>query len=383
MDLEEETKKFFIINKKLIKNENFKYILKFVIIIIIILFLIIDILINTALLVFSKKANVKFENMLFKLKNDLYTRIFNLKEFNKVKNTQNEKFNDIINEEYREKQNNFCRNINEYHNDEFEKKIKKGKIIFQNFTYDMFIYKKDDIVSKYISTSKGWEQLWTNNLIDGLNYYLKKTNLINKDIYIIDAGGNIGWYTFTLGKYGYNIITFEPSKINYYILNKNYCLNKDVNITLINKGLFPEEKKCYTYSTKNNIGNGIVNCKDKEVKNTIYNGEIILTKLSNYIPFFVNKNLALIKMDIEGSEGKAIESGLELITKYHVPFLFIEFAPKRLKSFGTNPKKLLEMFVNNGYKINLLNFFEKKMYDIKYLIKRKRNLYIVYSPFLK
>jgi FkbM family methyltransferase len=186
-----------------------------------------------------------------------------------------------------------------------------------------------------------------------------------------------------LGKYGYNIITFEPSKINYYILNKNYCLNKDVNITLINKGLFPEEKKCYTYSNKKNIGNGIVNCNDKEIKNTFYNGEIILTKLSNYIPFFVNKNLSLIKMDIEGSEGKAIESGLELITKYHIPFLFIEFAPKRLKSFGTNPKKLLEMFVNNGYKINLLNFFEKKMYDIKYLIKRKRNLFIVYSPFLK
>ena len=65
--------------------------------------------------------------MLFKLKNDLYTRIFNLKEFNKFKKIQNEKFNDIINEEYREKQNNFCRNINEYHNDEFEKKLKKER----------------------------------------------------------------------------------------------------------------------------------------------------------------------------------------------------------------------------------------------------------------
>jgi hypothetical protein len=42
----------------------------------------------------------------------------------------------------------------------------------------MFIYKKDDIVSKFISTSNAWEKAWTNNLIDGLNYYSKKINLI-------------------------------------------------------------------------------------------------------------------------------------------------------------------------------------------------------------
>ena len=173
--------------------------------------------------------------------------------------------------------------------------------------------------------------------------------------------------------------------IQYYILNKNYCLNKEVNVTLINKGLFPEEKKCYIYSQENNIGNGMINCNKKPEVYTIYNGEIILTKLSNYISFFENKNLAMIKMDIEGAEGKAFESGIELITKYHIPFIFIEFSPLALIKFGTNPQKFLEMFINNGYKINKLNFFEKKVYDIKYLIKRKlnSNLYIVYAPFLK
>ena len=33
----------------------------------------------------------------------------------------------------------------------------------------------------------------------------------------------------------------------------------------------------------------------------------------------------MIKMDIEGSEGKAFESGIELITKYHVPFILMEY----------------------------------------------------------
>ena len=211
----------------------------------------------------------------------------------------------------------------------------------------------------------------------------KKKNLIYNDIYIIDVGGNIGWYTFLLGKYGYNLITFEPSKINYYILNKNFCLNKNLNITIINKGLYTEEKICNILSAKNNIGNGMINCNENIVNNTINNGKIILTKFRNYLSFFENKNLAMIKMDIEGSEGKAFESGIEFITKYHVPFIFIEFTPNLLKENGTNPKKFLEMFIRNGYKINLQNFFEQKVYDIEYIPKKIKNLYIVYTPFLK
>ena len=69
----------------------------------------------------------------------------------------------------------------------------------------------------------------------------------------------------------------------------------------------------------------MINCNKKYNENNINNGEIILTRLSNYISFFMNKNLALIKIDIEGSEGKAFESGIELLTEYHVPFIFMEF----------------------------------------------------------
>lgn len=110
--------------------------------------------------------------------------------------------------------------------------------------------------------------------------------MINKNIHIIDVGGNIGWYTILLGKLGYNVISFEPLKMNYYILNKNYCLNKDVNVTLINKGLYPEEKRCFIYSSEDNIGNGITNCNGEILENSVNNGEIILTKFSNYISYF-------------------------------------------------------------------------------------------------
>ena len=129
---------------------------------------------------------------------------------------------------------------------------------------------------------------------------------------------------------------FEVWELNNYILYKNYCLNKEINVTIINKGLYNEEKKCYIYNHIKNEGNGNTIC---EKKNNLANSftpskakEIILTKLNNYIPFLYNKNLVLIKIDVEGSEGKVIEGGMDLITKYHVPFIFLEFTPNSLKS---------------------------------------------------
>ena len=376
MDSEIEISNIFNNNHKFIKNKNIKYSLK-LFIIFIVLFVLFDIIINIKIFNFSIKSNVKLENILLKLKSDMNKEIIGLKEFIKIK-----EFNEVINEKFKQKQINFCNNISKYLNKYFENQIKLSEAHFNNITYNMFVYKENDIVSNTISDNHHYEKDETYNILDGLNFYSKKKNLINNNIYIIDVGGNVGWYTLILGKLGYNVVSFEPLKMNYYILNKNYCLNKEVNVTLINKGLFPEEKRCYIYSPENNIGDGITNCNQNILENSVNNGEIILTKLSNYISFFENKNLAMIKMDIEGLEGKAFESGIEFITNYHVPFVFMEFNPKYLIDYGTNPQDFLKLFINNGYKINLLNFFDKNNYDIKFIIEATRNLYLTYTPFI-
>ena len=137
-----------------------------------------------------------------------------------------------------------------------------------------------------------------------MNYYSSLKNITNDNIYILDIGSNVGWYTLFLGKLGYKILAFEPSDVNMYILRKNFCLNQDLNITLIKKGLYTEEKQCDFYISRGNIGDGWVFCdKNYTIPNHIIKtGKTYLTKLSNYIEFLSTKNLALIKIDIEGSE---------------------------------------------------------------------------------
>ena len=354
-----------------------------ILIIIFLILLFIQILFFIFYLIFGKIILNQFTELKILLKKDNNT---SLNHYNYFQNEENDKiFTEMDRQKHIKQQNLFCQNQINNNNTKIEDKIKMVNIKFSNSNFDMFIYKSNDFLSNAISGSGSWETKETNNLLSLLDYYSRKKNIERNDIYVLDIGANIGWYTFILGNKGYNIISFEPSTTNYYILNKNYCLNNNTNIILINKGLDIEETNISIYHPLINIGNAISSndAHNSNIKNYIKE-EIILTKLENYIPYLVNKNLALMKLDIEGSEGKAIESGKELITKYHIPFIFMEWTPKALKLKGTDPELFLKLFINNGYKISKKDFLSGEYCSFDEIINVAAiNLYIIYTNFLE
>ena len=295
--------------------------------------------------------------------------------------------NNII-EEYIKRQKNFCIYPDKFFNQKFEKLIKLTKFSFQNISYEIYTYEKEmDGMSKLIINTAQYESTHMSNFLDALQCYAKKNNINkNEDIFMLDIGGNLGVYPSFLGKFGYSILTFEASPRNSYIIYKNYCrINKNSNIIIVNKGLSNEERTCNYYSQIKQIGNGAVLCNEN--KSITHAGnlylkkefEIKLTKLSNFLPYLSNKNIALIKLDIEGGEGKVIEDAKELISKYHVPFIFCEFDPKYLEKQGTNPKKFLELFINNGYKISNKGFLNKTYIIPEEIKSSHNNLYFIYD----
>ena len=159
--------------------------------------------------------------------------------------------------------------------------------------FKYLIYNKEDYISKCIMKFGNYEGEDLFNIIQALKYYSLKNNIKNKnDVLFLDIGGNIGVYTIYLGKLGYSVLSFEPSPRNFYILNKNYCLNKNNNTILINEGLSTMEKICDYYIHKNNIGNGILFCNkinNKIIESNFFKQyEVRLTKLSNFIPYLIN-----------------------------------------------------------------------------------------------
>ena len=246
----------------------------------------------------------------------------NVNKLNKPLNNNN------IFEEYIKHQKNFCNNPDKFYNPKYEKLLMLTKFSFRNISYQMYVYKKVDrwMSNEIIRTAK-YEPFHMTHFLDILKYYGKKNNIKkNEDIFMLDIGGNLGAYPLFLGKFGYSIITFEASPRNSYIIYKNYCLtNKNANIIIVNKGLSNEEKTCNYYSQIKAIGNGTVLCDQNEKIVTAGNlnlqkeFEVNLTKLSNFVPYLSTKNIALIKMDIEGGEGIVIEDAIELISKYSTP----------------------------------------------------------------
>ena len=141
--------------------------------------------------------------------------------------------NNVI--QYYIRQKLFCNNYFNYFNQIFEDKIKLANFSLNGFSFPMFVYKQFDCISDLIIKDGYFEKKELLNIVDALKYYSHKKRIKNnKDIYVLDIGGNIGVYPLYLGVLGYTILTFEPSPINYYILNKNYCVNQKSNFIIIN-----------------------------------------------------------------------------------------------------------------------------------------------------
>ena len=221
------------------------------------------------------------------------------------------------------------------------------------------------------------------------SFILKKKKLDNKQIYFIDVGANIGCHSFLIGKHGYNVLSFEANKINNYILYKNFCLNKDVNLTIINKGLDEEEKICKLKISPKNKGDGAIFCDNREQAYEYFSGEVYnnieLTTLSKYIKFLSKKNVALMKIDAEGYEGKIIKGGKEIIMDYHIPFIMFEFSVRLFKFHQTDILEFLTFLKDNGYKFSSIDFFSKKNISPEELIKYNNpiNLFVVYEKFIE
>ena len=292
---------------------------------------------------------------------------------------------------YQNIQNNFCENIGKVYNKEIEKNIMLFNISLNGTNYEMFIFKNNDYMSEQIQLKKSYEKDDTLNMLNALQYYADKHDYENDDIMIVDMGANIGWYTIFFGLFKYSVLSFEPYPENYYILKKNYCRNNrdffgpESTITIVNHALYTKEKRCGYYQDIKSSRKDMVLCDFSKEDNFgidyIRMALINSTTLKDFIPLINHKRITLLRLDLEFEGERAIKSGKELITLYHVPYIFIEFNRQMLKIYEFKGEDFLKFFVNNGYQISLKGFLTTEFISIADLMKKKFkriNLYLVY-----
>ena len=114
-------------------------------------------------------------------------------------------------------------------------------------------------------------------------------------------------------------------------------------------------------------------------------GKVEVTTLKYFFPFLANKNIAIIKIDVEGNELKVLEGGMELITKFHVPFIVLEFTPHALIEHNSKPINLIQLFVSNDYKISMKRFLNQNYINIEQLLSIgdvQNNIYFIHKSIL-
>ena len=225
----------------------------------------------------------------------------------------------------------------------FVSKKKIVKIKLNSDTYFSF-FLKDPYYNRLIYPKFKYEP--------EIEFLLKKLRDI--DFLFLDAGANYGYWSLLASSKKFNkkkAIALEPLKSNYNFLYKNKLDNKN-RFKSLNLGV--GEKKKYTkiyYSDQNsNVGASIY--KDNNKK--LISEKIKIDKIDNILLNRKEKNL-IIKLDVEGSEIKAL-TGSKNILKKNCLIIYEDHGQDK---YHSNTKYLLKK------NFSIFSFDGKKIYQIR------------------
>lgn len=207
--------------------------------------------------------------------------------------------------------------------------------------------------------------------IEDLFNLLKQIEFNTQSSTAIDIGANIGNHSIEFSKSFKNVICFEPNPRAFDILAAN--TKRLNNVQIHNWGCSSSIEKIRLKENFNNIG------ESSAAMDVISNNEIeILVKpLDEMIDSL--RNLALIKIDVEGMELSALKGAEKTISKFH-PVIFLE---QHQEEFGSkhNETASLDWLRSKGYRIFSLapkkSFLIRRLNNVRQLFFGKTELRVI------
>lgn len=165
---------------------------------------------------------------------------------------------------------------------------------------------------------------------------------------VLDVGSNIGYYTMLAASRigdGGRVLAFDPSRSNIDMVQASAELNHFGNV----------EVHCVAVSNDS----GLVSFTMDDSNGGINRGEIGVSAewvQSVALDAYLKPDLRidLVKVDIEGSEGLAIQGMRGMLERWH-PVLFTEFTPGALPLYsGMTPEEYLGLLRGLGYRLRAI-----------------------------
>ncbi|MEJ8854753.1 FkbM family methyltransferase [Variovorax robiniae] len=220
--------------------------------------------------------------------------------------------------------------------------------------FDFEIHSREDrYISTQLATDGHWEPFETDVL----------RRLARPSDFILDLGGNIGWYgviaSKVIGKDG-RLLTYEPDPSNYEILKRNLarCL-PGPSIIARQEAVGDRTGLVKLFLSSFNMGDHHL-FDDGEARQAI---EVPLNPLDTILR--QEERLPdIIKSDTQGSEGQIIRGARNLFAEGWRPTMILEFWPYGLTSSGDNALDLWHQLCSLGYEMYEVNEERPKLYLI-------------------
>jgi FkbM family methyltransferase len=173
--------------------------------------------------------------------------------------------------------------------------------------------------------------------------------LLKTDAVVIDIGANIGYYTLlsaaSVGAGG-KVIAFEPSLANCALLEMSVRTNNFDNVVLHAKVV--TDKNGFA-TLRMDDSNGTIS----QSKELVHSSHVATVALDTFLQD--ESRIDLIKMDIEGAEGLAL-NGMKRILRQHRPIILTEFSPHALsETSGMSPEDFLDELRRLDYALYVIH----------------------------
>ncbi len=170
----------------------------------------------------------------------------------------------------------------------------------------------------------------------------------------VDVGANIGLYTLIaahiVGGSG-RVYAFEPCSETYQRLLSNVHLNQITNVACHELALSDSTANLNLNVSQD--GYDAWNSLAKPIAGSSFASKTIETvKLDTFVE---ENNLAgrltMIKIDVEGWEGRVLEGGFKTLSQLDAPILQVEFTEQAARTAGSSCEKLYRDLAQLGYRM--------------------------------
>jgi FkbM family methyltransferase len=175
---------------------------------------------------------------------------------------------------------------------------------------------------------------------------------VKKDWTVIDIGANLGCYALLasdlVGDKG-NVIAFEPDAENFLMLERAIQNNGITNVSIRREAVSDLSGPSYLYLSAEHGGDhSLYDPGEGRIRQRIDS-----VRLDDVIK--PGERVHLIKMDIQGSETKALRGMSRVIQENPDLIMFIEFSPEDLRQAGSSADEFWALIKELGFKADYID----------------------------